>query len=144
MLYEELSPQENLAFFSRLYGAKHWESRVEELLRAVGLWRRRHEPVSGLSRGYHQRLALARALAHRPEVLLVDEPETGLDVDGLVILGELMLVAPGITVLAATHRVERVDAWADGIVRLERGLVVEDTTGDGTPVLDLAAVGAAS
>ncbi len=128
MLYEELTPLENLEFFARLYGVAAPAARIEELLRRVGLWRRRREPTRVLSRGQHQRLALARALVHRPDVLLLDEPETGLDVDGVALLDELMLAAPGLTVLAATHRIDHLGAWADGIVRLERGRVVEDTT----------------
>lgn len=127
MLYEALSPLENLEFFARLYGVSDAPARVEELLRRLGLWRRRHEPTSVLSRGTHQRLAIARALVHRPPVLLLDEPETGLDPEGITLLDEVMLRTPGTTVLAATHRVDRIDAWADGLIRLDRGRVVEDT-----------------
>jgi len=127
MLYEELTPLENLAFFARLYGVEDREARCEELLRLVGLWLRRHEPVAVLSRGYHQRLALARAIVHRPDVLLLDEPETGLDGEAVALLDELVLCAPGLTVLAATHRHDRIGEWAGGTVVLERGAVVEDT-----------------
>ena len=120
MLYEELSPRENLAFFARLYRVADAGARVEELLRAVGLWRRRDEPTAVLSRGSHQRLAVARALVHRPPVLLLDEPETGLDTEGLAALHELALEAPGVTVLAATHLRERIPLWADGTLELTR------------------------
>ena len=127
MLYEELTPQENLGFFARLYGLDDAGARIEELLRAVGIWNRRHEAVSVLSRGMHQRLALARALLHRPAILLADEPETGLDPEGVEMLDELVLRAPGLTVIAATHRVDRIESWATGLVRLDRGRAVEDT-----------------
>ena len=127
MLYEELTPVENLEFFARVYGVDDAEARIEELLRAVGIWNRRHEAVTVLSRGMHQRLALARALLHRPAILLADEPETGLDPEGVAMLDDLVLAAPGLTVIAATHRVDRLDAWATGTVRLEHGRVVEDT-----------------
>jgi len=125
MVYEELSPLENLRFFARLYDAPDPEARIEELLRAVGLWRRRREPTAVFSRGYHQRLALARALLHNPAVLLFDEPETGLDPEGVAVLDELAMTAEGVTVLAATHLVDRVERWADGVLRLDRGRVVE-------------------
>jgi len=125
MVYEELSPLENLEFFARLYEVPEAATRIEELLRAVGLWRRRRESTAILSRGYHQRLALARAVLHRPAVLLLDEPETGLDPEGVALLDQLALGNPAVTVLAATHLVDRVDRWADGVLRLDRGRVVE-------------------
>ncbi len=121
MLYEELTPEENLRFFARLYSVADAEARTEELLRAVGLWLRRDEPTAVLSRGYHQRLAIARALLHRPPVVLLDEPETGLDREALEVLDRLVLHAPGLTVLAATHLRERVSSWANGVLELERG-----------------------
>lgn len=127
MLYEAFSPLENLEFFARLHDVPDAPARIEELLRLLGLWRRRHEPTAVLSRGTHQRLSIARALVHRPPVLLLDEPETGLDPDGVALLDEVMLRAPGITVVAATHRVDRIGAWADGLIRLDRGRVAEDT-----------------
>ncbi len=131
MLYEELTPLENLGFFARLYALDDPAPRIEELLRAVGIWPRRYEAVSVLSRGMHQRLALARALLHRPAILLADEPETGLDPEGIEMLDALVLRAPDLTVIAATHRVDRVDGWATGLVRLHHGRVVEDTASVG-------------
>jgi len=133
MLYEDFTPLENLQFFARIYGVSDAEARIEELLRRVGLWQRRYERTAILSRGYHQRLALARALVHSPSVLIADEPETGLDPEGVTLLDEMSLAAPGLTVLAATHRIDHLDAWATGIVRLERGRVVEDTSSIGAP-----------
>ena len=129
MLYEELTPLENLRFFARLYSVAGAGERIEELLRAVGLWLRRDEPTAVLSRGYHQRLAIARALLHRPPVLLLDEPETGLDREALEVLDRLVLHAPGLTVLAATHLRERVASWADGVLELERGRLLAGGAG---------------
>ena len=123
MVYEELTPLENLWFFARLYGVADGEARAQVLLERVGLWRRRHEPTRVLSRGMHQRLAIARALVHRPAVLLLDEPETGLDADGLALLDEELLRAPGLTVLAATHQVDRTAGWAEARIALARGRV---------------------
>ncbi len=125
MLYEELTPRENLEFFARLYGVEGAAARVEELLRRVGLWTRRDEQVAVLSHGFHQRLAIARVVLHRPHVLLLDEPETGLDRDGLALLDELVLRAPGVTVLAATHQRERAEDWAELVIELDRGRVLE-------------------
>ncbi len=139
MLYEDFSPLENLQFFARIYGVAEVDRRVEELLRRVGLWQRRHERTAILSRGYHQRLALARALVHSPAVLIADEPETGLDPEGVALLDEMALAAPGLTVLAATHRIDHVDAWATGIVRLERGRVIEDTSSVATTIAEAGA-----
>lgn len=127
MLYEDLSPLENLRFFAGLYEVPDAEARIEALLRQVGLWLRRHERTAILSRGYHQRLALARVLVHDPAVVIADEPETGLDPEGIALLGDLALQQPGLTVLAATHRIDHIGAWATGIVRLDRGRVAEDT-----------------
>ena len=121
MLYEELTPLENLRFFAKLYDVGSPDERIEELLRAVGLWLRRDDPTEVLSRGFHQRLAIARALLHEPRVLLLDEPETGLDRDALALLDELVLQAPSLTVLAATHHRERVGGWADSALELDRG-----------------------
>lgn len=125
MLYEDLTPRENLDFFARLYGVEDATERVEELLRRVGLWTRRDEQTAVLSHGFHQRLAVARALLHRPSVMLLDEPETGLDRDGLELLDELVLRAPGVTVLAATHQRERAEGWAELVIELDRGRILE-------------------
>ena len=140
MLFEELSALENLRFFARLYDVADADARIDELLRATGIWRRRDEAVAILSRGTHQRIALARALLHRPRVLLADEPETGLDPEGVALLDEIALALPGLTVVAATHRVDRVGAWATGLVRLDRGRVVEDTASvDAAPPFEVRA-----
>ena len=127
MLYEELTPAENLRFFARLYNLEDGEARTTELLHAIGLWHRRDEPTAVLSRGMHQRLALARAVQHHPPILLLDEPETGLDTEGVKLLERLALTAPRTTVLAATHRHEHVEGWATGRLVLDRGRVVENS-----------------
>ncbi len=79
MLYRDLSARENLVLFGRLCGVVDARARATELLEMVGLTARGDEPVRSLSRGMVQRLAIARALVHRPELLLADEPFTGLD-----------------------------------------------------------------
>src|SRR6266567_7376773 len=81
-LYEDLTALENLLFFARMYSVQHAHERAVELLRRVGLERRQHERVSTFSRGLVQRLSWARALLHTPPLLLLDEPDTGLDQSG--------------------------------------------------------------
>lgn len=78
-LYDDLTPLENLSFTARLYGMAHPRRVAAEALAEVGLEHKGADPVRALSRGMVQRVALARALLHRPEILLLDEPFTGLD-----------------------------------------------------------------
>jgi len=79
LLYGQLTIEENLRFYGRLFGLTDLKTRIPERLASVGLTDRRRTPVRDLSRGLKQRAALARALLHDPEVLLLDEPYTGLD-----------------------------------------------------------------
>lgn len=81
MLYSQLSVVENLRFFARLYGIKNSKSRIDELLEQTRLGPWRYDCIDILSRGMVQRSAIARAMIHEPEVLLVDEPFSGLDID---------------------------------------------------------------
>jgi len=132
MLYENFSPVEDLELFAKIYRVSDAREQIRRLLTNVGIWHLRDEAIGTLSRGQKQRLMIAKALLHKPKVLLLDEPEIGLDQSGLRVLDELILMreeedSTPITVLAATHREDRVDTWATGFVRLERGQIIETT-----------------
>ena len=105
MVYGDLDAVDNLMFYAGLYGLDNPKERVMDLLDTVGLKRRVHDPVRTFSRGMMQRLAIARATLHNPDVLLLDEPYTGLDSSAVSLLDELLAEqhASGRTILMITH-----------------------------------------
>jgi heme exporter protein A len=109
LLYDDLSAEENLRFYGRMYEVAELEERITALLQRVGLEHRRHDLVRTFSRGMQQRLAIARALLHDPAILLLDEPYTGLDQQAAEVLREVLvaLVGRSRTVLMTTHNLER-------------------------------------
>jgi heme ABC exporter ATP-binding subunit CcmA/heme exporter protein CcmB len=135
LLYDDLSAEGNLAFYARLYRLPEAQRRIDELLDRVGLARRRHDLVRSFSRGMQQRLALARAVLHRPELLLLDEPYTGLDLLAAEGLTELLLElsGEGRTLLLSTHDLTGPRVGARAVV-LSGGRVVHDA-----PLVDVAA-----
>lgn len=104
-LYDELTALENLRLYGILYGVASPIDRARMLLATVGMERRADDRLGALSRGQQQRVGLARALLHDPGVLLLDEPDTGLDARALDVLGGLLEEQPR-TVVVATHRLE--------------------------------------
>jgi heme ABC exporter ATP-binding subunit CcmA len=122
-LYDDLTVMENLLFFGRMYSIKRRKERACSLLERVGLAKRSHDRASALSRGQAQRLALARALLHSPRLLLLDEPDTGLDEDGIALLAALLAehVRAGGTALFATHQLEHAMQWSERIGLLKGG-----------------------
>lgn len=128
LLYDNLTARENLAFFARLYQLPDAEARVKSILHQVGLTKRSESVVRTFSRGMQQRLSIARALLHDPDILILDEPYTGLDQDAAVILDELLLQshAEGRTILMTTHQLDRVNQLAQRVLILNRGVISYD------------------
>jgi heme exporter protein A len=131
-LYGGLTAEENLHFFARLYGLDERRGRVERALHEVGLWERREDRVQGFSRGMQQRLALARTLLHEPELVLLDEPYTGLDPHAAAMLrGVLERLKDGTrTVLLVTHNLVQGLELADRVVVQVGGVWVSDEPRD--------------
>ena len=119
LVYLELTALENLDLYGRLYRVPERRERIGMLLERFGLWDARRERASALSRGQLQRLALCRALLHRPELLILDEPFSGLDADGAALLDrELAGMRGQRTLLVATHDAERVAPLTSGRLAL--------------------------
>ena len=129
LIYGELTAVENLAFWGKLYGVADAEARAAALLDEVGLDdKARHRVARGYSRGMLQRLSLARALLHRPRVLLLDEPFTGLDRGGAQALARSLGHAKrdGCLVLVITHDLETISDLTDHVAVLQRGRLVHE------------------
>ena len=129
MVYDELTAEENLVLFAKLQNVPQPAARAEELLREVGLYERRASPVRTFSRGMRQRIAIARALIHRPSVLLFDEPATGLDPLGISWLAKALgeVHRAGCTVVMSLHGESEISALATRAIQLDAGSVVADT-----------------
>lgn len=127
-LYDELTVRENLRFYTRLYGLSDGARAIENRLEELGLADRASDLVRNLSRGLRQRAAIARALLHQPDLLLLDEPATGLDAPASQRFYALLarLHAAGSTILLSSHELTRSLALAQRILLLGRGQVVFD------------------
>jgi len=127
--YGDLSGHENLVFFARLYGVSDAHAVAARLLARVGLSEEAaSRPARTYSRGMLQRLSVARALVHKPRLLLADEPFTGLDRAGVTLLGELLAEerARGCIMVVVTHDFDAVASLVDRVVVLARGRIAHD------------------
>ncbi len=119
LVYRELTALENLVLYGRLYRVAERGERIGMLLERFGLWRSRNERAGSFSRGMLQRLALCRALLHDPDLLLLDEPFSGLDAQGVELLErELAELRPQRTFLVATHEPARLAPLAGSTLSL--------------------------
>jgi heme exporter protein A len=130
LLYDHYSPLENLVFFGNIYDVKNVEQRAVELVKEVGLSFFLNEPVKNFSRGMIQRIAIARAIVHEPEILLLDEPHTGLDQGAISILNNVILSMKqkGTTTLMVTHDFKQAAEICDRIIIVKNGKIVDDFT----------------
>jgi len=144
-LYPELSARQNLTFFARLYSVDGRDT-VDAALAAAGLADRGDDDVSGFSRGMRQRLALERALLHRPRLVLLDEPFTGLDDRAVPIVRDRVrqLAAGGAIVVLATHDLDLADGLVTRVALVRDGrLISEEPAGAGLRARYRALVGGA-
>jgi heme exporter protein A len=122
LVYRELTALENLDLYGRLYRVLERRERIGMLLERFGLWEARHQRISSYSRGMTQRLALCRALLHEPDLVVLDEPHSSLDDEGLTLLDAELgsLAAAGKTLVVATHDPARVASLATARIDLGR------------------------
>lgn len=126
-LYDSLSANKNLEFFARLYGVQKYEreKRIEELLRMLELWERREEPVATFSKGMKQKIAIARAFVHDPQVVFLDEPTAGLDPQAAHTVREFLLALrkEGRTIFINSHHLDEVERLCDRIAIMNRSVL---------------------
>jgi heme exporter protein A len=125
LLYGDLTAEENLIFYARMYSVPRASERISEVLDLIGLANRRRDLVRTFSRGMQQRLAIARAVLHDPDVLLLDEPHTGLDQDACAMLDDVLrrVAAIGRTVVMTSHDLSRAADLAGRFDVLTRGVI---------------------
>lgn len=128
-MYERLSAQKNLSIFANLYDVPDGPGQVEKYLRMLGLWNRRMDEVGSFSKGMRQKLAIARALLHEPEVLFLDEPTSGLDPEAAKLVRDFIeeLKTQGRTIFLCTHNLDEADRLCDRIGIFKSRLIAVDT-----------------
>jgi heme exporter protein A len=135
LLYGDLSAEQNLRFYGWMYGVGELDRRMDEVLHLVGLNPRRRDLVRQFSRGMQQRLAIGRAILHRPDILLFDEPHTGLDQEAAAMLDSLLreIASASRTVVMTSHDISRAADLADRVDILSKGVI---TASESTDALD--------
>jgi ABC-2 type transport system ATP-binding protein len=128
-IYEHLSAEDNLEFYGRAWHlpADERRVRIKELLTHIGLWERREEPAGKWSKGMKQKLALARALLHRPPLVLLDEPTAGLDVMAAVAVRDdlaSLVASEGVTVFLTTHNMVEAERLCAQVAVIREGRLV--------------------
>ncbi len=140
LLYRDLSGRENLLFYARLYNVSDPGARIAHLLEVTGMSRRADDPVGSLSRGMAQRLAVCRAVLHRPRLLLLDEPRAHLDPQATTAVDTLIGPSSDATRVLVTHDLEHGLSEADRVLALRDGHVVADAPAGQVTTADLRGV----
>jgi ABC-2 type transport system ATP-binding protein len=124
-LYDQMTAQDNLALYSKLYGITQPAERIRDILVVVRLADRAKDKVASYSKGMRQRLALARAMVHNPDILILDEPTAGVDPTGQVEVRQIMLdmVARGKTIFFSSHNLDEVQRICNRIALINRGVI---------------------
>ena len=126
-LYYEMYVREYLAFMAGVHKVDQPTARIEEVIRLTGLQPESHKKIGQLSKGYKQRVGLAAALIHNPEVLILDEPTTGLDPNQIVEIREVIRnLGRDKTVLFSSHILQEVEALCDRVIIINKGKLVAD------------------
>jgi ABC-2 type transport system ATP-binding protein len=126
-LYLDMYVKEYLSFAAGMSGLKASEKRVEEMIELTGLAEEQHKQIGALSKGYRQRVGLAQAMIHNPEVLILDEPTTGLDPNQLVDIRNLIkMLGKEKTVMLSTHIMQEVSAMCNRVMIINKGQIVAD------------------
>ncbi|MFN8496650.1 MAG: ABC transporter ATP-binding protein [Anaerolineae bacterium] len=128
-LYDRLSAESNLMFFARLYRVPQPERAVEKYLKLLGLWEQRRQLTGGFSKGMRQKVAIARAFLHEPDLVFLDEPTSGLDPSASRTVRDFIeeLKAEGRTIFLTTHNLDEAERLADRVGVLKQTLIAVDT-----------------
>jgi len=128
-MYDNLSAEYNLRIYAELYEVKDVHGQVEKYLRMLDLWERRDDPAGTFSKGMKQKLAIARALIHEPQLLFLDEPTSGLDPEAAHLVRDFIsdLRKQGRTIFLCTHNLDEADRLCDRIGVFKSRLLVVDT-----------------
>jgi heme exporter protein A len=130
LVYGNLTAEENLRFYGRMYGVSRLDGRIAEVMEMIGLSARRRDVVRQFSRGMQQRLAIGRAILHDPQVMLFDEPHTGLDQEAAAMLDGVLreVAAKGRTVVMTSHDLARASELATRVDILSKGTIARSVT----------------
>ncbi len=126
-LYTHMYIKEYLTFVGRIYKVENLNNRVTEIIQQTGLTAEQNKKIDELSKGFKQRVGLAAALIHNPEILILDEPTTGLDPNQLLEIRNLIKeIGRDKTVLLSTHIMQEVDKMCNRVIIINKGKIVDD------------------